>query len=212
MIPEWKLRMQANIIFREFLHNKEKVLELCNSILQEHDITLEEESHTEEILEQKRAELERQNKKRENLMDMRVEGVLSKEEFDDRMKPIEKAISDLSAQISELTPKNEPEIEIPNYEEKIEVLRYALEQYNNWDDKDVPDAVIEAYVEKIVASKDGFEWYLRFDGDPNDPIKCKVNGKRRQTAIYTIGGKEFPTDPKGNTGSYQGSEINNIGF
>ena len=212
MIPEWKLRMQANIIFREFLHDKEKVLELCNSILQEHDITLEEESHTEEIFEQKQAELERQNKKRENLMDMRVEGVLSKEEFDDRMKPIEKAISDLSAQISELTPKNEPEIEIPNYEEKIEVLRYALEQYNNWDDKDVPDAVIEAYVEKIVASKDGFEWYLRFDGDTNDPIKCKVNGKRRQTAIYTIGGKEFPTDQKGNAGCHQGSEINNIGF
>ena len=118
------------------------------------------------------------------------------------MKPIEKAISDLSAQISKLTPKNEPEIEIPNYEEKIEVLRYALEQYNNWDDKDVPDAVIEAYVEKIVASKDGFEWYLRFDGDTNDPIKCKVNGKRRQTAIYTIGGKEFPTNQKGNAGCY----------
>ena len=90
-----------------------------------------------------------------------------------------------------------------NAQEKIEVLRYALEQYNNWDDKDVPDAVIEAYVGKIVASKDGVEWYLRFGGNPNDPIKCKVSGKRRQTATYTIGGKEFPTNPKGNTGCDQ---------
>lgn len=99
--------MQANIIFREFLHDKEKVLELCNSILQEHDITLEEESHTEEILEQKQAELERQNKKRENLMDMRVEGVLSKEEFDDRMKPIEKAIADYGYCVGKISMKEQ---------------------------------------------------------------------------------------------------------
>ncbi len=84
-----------------------------------------------------------------------------------------------------------------------------LEQYNNWDDKNVPDAVIEAYVEKIVASKDGFEWYLRFDGDP---IKCKVNGKRRQTATYTIGEKEFPTNQKGNTGCYRRDVIRSNGL
>ena len=156
---------------------------------------------------QKQAELDRLNKKRDTPMDMRVEGILSKEVFDGRMKPIDKEIAELLAEISALMPQDNPEIEMPNYEEKIKVLRYALEQYNNWDDKDVPDVVIEAYVEKIVVSKDGFEWYLRFDGDPSDPLKCKVNGKRRQTATYTVAGNDFPAASKGNTGGYQGKTV-----
>lgn len=56
----------------------------------------------------------------------------------------------------------------------------ALEQYTNFDDDgDIPDNVVEAFVEKIVVSKDGFDWYLRFDGDPNDPIHLKTEGKRK---------------------------------
>jgi hypothetical protein len=30
-----------------------------------------------------------------------------------------------------------------------------------------------------VVSKDGFDWYLRFDGDPNDPLHLKTVGKRK---------------------------------
>lgn len=76
--------------------------------------------------------------------------------------------------------------------EKLTVLQYALEQYTNWDDKDIPESVIEAFVVKIVASKDGFDWYLRFNGNPDDPLHCTVGGKRKSTATISVAGECSP--------------------
>ena len=64
----------------------------------------------------------------------------------------------------------------------ITLLQYALEQYTNCDEgQNVPESVIEAFVTKIVVSQNGFDWYLRFDGDPDDPLHCKIEGKRKTT-------------------------------
>ena len=95
-----------------------------------------------------------------------------------------------------------------NYKEKLTVLQYALERYTDFDkQEDVPPEVVEAFVEKIVASKDGFEWYLRFDGDPNDPLKCSFDGKRREKATLNIAGNIFPAVHRCDAGSDQREEI-----
>lgn len=85
-------------------------------------------------------------------------------------------------------PDDEAE-EDENYEEDIAVLRYALSFYSVDEDYmnggDIPDEVIEMFVEKIVAGKDGFEWYLRFN-DPNNggkqSVHCNVEGTRKSNA------------------------------
>jgi len=94
----------------------------------------------------------------------------------------------------------EPAVE--SYAEKMEVLRYALEQYTNWDDGDIPESVIEAFVLKIVASKDSFDWYLRFEGDPDSPLRCTVEGKRRSTTKITVAGASSPAMDNSATGCY----------
>lgn len=35
-------------------------------------------------------------------------------------------------------------------------------------------------VVKIVAHEDGLDWYLRFSPDPEDPVKCHVDGNKRK--------------------------------
>ncbi len=84
---------------------------------------------------------------------------------------------------------SEGDIDQAAFREKLEVLQYALAQYTNWDEQNVPPNVIEGFVVKIVVNPEGFDWYLRFNGDPEDPLKCIVEGKRQKSAqISTLGG------------------------
>ena len=82
---------------------------------------------------------------------------------------------------------------VPDYEEKLTVLQYALERYTNIDQgQDVPESVIEAFVVKIVVSKDGFDWYLQFDGDPDKPLHCQLQGKRKTNTKIMVSGDISP--------------------
>ena len=201
MIPEWRLQMMANYIFRNYLAEKDKVLALANSMLEAHiGDTESREDHT-ETLRCKRAE----NTKLDNFIEMRADGEISKELFKRKTSELELMMQKLDSEIKELESKQEPEIQIEDYAEKLTVLQYALEQYTNWDDKDVPESVIEAFVVKIVASKDGFDWYLRFNGNPDDPLHCTVGGKRKSTATISVAGECSPAVHKGDTGCYQGT-------
>lgn len=203
MIPEWKLQMMANHIFRSFLLNKEKVLEIANSMLEAHIGDTEDTEAKTDIINQKSAELERLRKKLNNLIDMRSDGEIGRDIFKAKCDEIEPKINRLAEEIGELS----AEIETPkvtNYEEKITVLRYALEQYTDFKEgEDIPESVIEAFVEKIVVSKDGFDWYLRFDGDPNDPLHCTTTGKRKTTTGIHIAGDNSPALHSGDTGCYR---------
>ena len=82
---------------------------------------------------------------------------------------------------------------VPDYKEKLTVLQYALERYTNIaQGQDVPESVIEAFVVKIVVSKDSFDWYLRLDGHPDKPLRCSLKGKRKTTTKITVSGGNSP--------------------
>lgn len=98
---------------------------------------------------------------------------------------IENRIVQLQAEIQELSPPDEITEEDIDYEKKIQILQYALKQYTDGDlDEDIPESVIEAFVIKIVASKDSFDWYLRFS--PDTPHKCRVEGSKRKPELVNI--------------------------
>lgn len=205
MIPEWKLQMMANQIFRNYLADKQKVLDLANSMLEAH-IADDEKApdNTAEVLQQKTSALEKLNKKLDAYIEMRADGEISKDVFRIKTAETEKRIAKLTAEIEALSQTAQKETEVVDYREKLTVLSHALEQYTNFkEDEDIPDCVIEAFVEKIVVSKDGFDWYLRFDGDPNDPLRCKATGKKRSTTQISFAGENTPAVHSSCTGCDQ---------
>ena len=204
MIPEWRLQMMANLIFRQYLSEKDKVLALANSILEAHIGDTEEVENTEAIIASKRSELERLNRRMDNYIEMRADGDLSREQFRTRCAELEPKIQQLQQEIESLAERVQPK-EVVDYSEKLTVLQYALEQYTNINEgQDVPESVIEAFVVKIVVSKDGFDWYLRFDGDPDKPRHCTLQGKRKTTTKIMVSGENSPTMDSSPTGCHQG--------
>ena len=196
--------MMANLIFRKYLSQKDKVLALANSILEAHIGDTEETQDKEAILKAKQAELARLSKKIDGYIEMRAEGDLSREAFRMKCAELEPRMQQLQKEIEKLTAEAAPK-EVVDYTEKLTVLQYALEQYTHIDEEqNVPESVIEAFVVKIVVSKEGFDWYLRFDGDPDKPLHCQLQGKRKSNTKILVSPGCSPSMDSSPTGCYQG--------
>ena len=88
---------------------------------------------------------------------------------------------------------------------------YALSQYScPKEGGDVPESVIEAFFTKIVVAEDGFHWYIRVTGDPDKPLRCKVEGKRRSTTKIVVTQDFSPALDSSTTGCHQGLRFNPI--
>ncbi len=202
MIAGWKLQMLAKYVFRNYLHEVDSVLALATSILEEHINDKEGNADNSKLIEQKQKELDKMNKRLDNLIEMRADGEITREVFKKKKEDVEAAIRKLQAELEELQPKDVVEEDI-DYEHKITILREALNEYVDFDsDNDISDEVIEAFVEKIVVSKNGFDWYLRLSPD-EPPKRYTVDGRKQNATVREIN----PTFANCATGSNRGNVI-----
>ncbi|MCH5300207.1 MAG: recombinase family protein [Ruminococcus sp.] len=182
MIAGWKLQMMAKHIFREYLKDTAQVLALAESILDRHIDDKEPVEDSSKIIKQKQDEREKLNKRLHNLIEMRADGEITREVFKIKQEEIEKRLAEIDTELETLNPETQNEVDEATHDEKITILRYYLEQsVNPSDTDDIPEDVIRAFVIKIVAHEDGFDWYLRFSPD-KDPKKLSIEGKRKDSA------------------------------
>lgn len=191
MVAGWKLQMMAKYIFNEYLSNVDEVLALANSILEKHIQDKEEIENCDnsEIIQQKQDEIEKLEKRYKRLLIMRSDEEIDKETFLSMKKDIEERTSTLQEEVNRLSPTEVyPSVveDSVDYKEKLSMLKYALEQYTDFSrDEDIPEDVIDAFVRKIIVSKDGFDWYLRFSYN-KAPRKCTVEGTKKHHKIVDL--------------------------
>lgn len=119
---------------------------------------------------------------------------------------VDTQIASLQEQVFELSPteKVTETSNVPDYNERITLLRYALERYTYFDtDEDIPEAVIEAFVEKIVVNENSFDWYLHFSDDDNTPKTCNVEGDKKSHKIELFGASYAPALVEGCSGCHK---------
>lgn len=159
--------MMAEKIFEKYIENADEVMELSYSMLQKHIADQDDiPDYTEEIKRMEN-EIERLNRKRVNLIEMREDGDIDKELFRERKQEIEKRIEKLTSDIQSLCPE-ETKQSPQDYMQRLQELREKLKQYTGFEYSVIPESVVEAFIQKIWVSKDEFRWYLRSGDNTSD--------------------------------------------
>ncbi len=201
MIPEWKLLMMANYIFTEYLPDSQNIIELAMSILKKH---LEGINDATDVIEAKKSKIKKLRTGIDNLMDMYSVGEIDRDTYRSKAQKNKDEIKALEAEIENLgKPKAEAEEEgFKDDENKLEFLNSTMKTYAEFKGGYIPESIVEAFIRKIVVSKDSYDWYLRFADGGKDPIQCVVNGKRQSTASVSETDAVSPSLVDNNTGSY----------
>ena len=169
-------------------------MELANGMLLQHINDTPDFEDNAELVIYKQTEIDKLDKRFERLLNMRMDGEVTADVFISSSNEIREKTDKLKSEIAALT-ADAPEETVSDYEDKITFLKFALEQYTHFDeDREIPDSVLEAFVEKIVIFEDQFEWHLRF-GNPDGPTKCGVNGNANENP--TEWGEGDNTSPAG---------------
>ena len=186
MVPRWKLEVMADIIFQKFWNDREGVLAIANEMLD----NCYENEHDNEVLDRKRDledKMELWNRKYNNLLDMRMAGEIEKDRYDEKREQILKEQQHLKKQLEIIG--GETGLSDDIYMDKVEILKYGLEQNFNFSTRHIPEEVIDAFIKEIIACQDGFIWKLNLT--PDDELKMQVDGR---TNNYTVTQTELSSD------------------
>ena len=186
MVPRWKLEVMADIIFQKFWNDREGVLAIANEMLD----NCYENEHDNEVIDRKRDledKMELWNRKYNNLLDMRMAGEIEKDRYDEKREQILKEQQHLKKQLEIIG--GETGLSDDIYMDKVEILKYGLEQNFNFSTRHIPEEVIDAFIKEIIVCQDGFIWKLNLT--PYDELKMQVDGR---TNNYTVTQTELSSD------------------
>ena len=119
-------------------------------------------------------------------MNMRMAGEIEKDRYDEKRLQLQKEQEKLRKQLEEL--QCEEELTDDIYRDKLNVLKYGLEQDFNFSTKNIPEEIIDAFVKENVVCRDCFIWKLNFF--PDD-YKIDVEGRSNN---YTVTQTELSSD------------------
>ena len=191
VVPEWKLILMMNMLLNVFMVDRERVLRIAKSLLEEH-IHEEINEENRERLKKYEGKLRSLKQKKERLIELRLNGDIELDVFHSKKTLIESEISELTKKVDEYRAKDVLTQE--DLRNRLKILEYAMEQDFQINGGRVPDTIIDAFVKEIIVQKDCFCWKLNlFDGN----IYCKTEGTAWDPKLIMIG-ERLPAQEEAN--------------
>lgn len=180
MFPEWKLKIVAHWLFNDLWKERDKIInraiEMLNATIKDENIV----DYTDEV-----KELNKKRKKYEeklsNLVELRVEGDISKEVYEEKKGVFKKQIEYIDSELLKRDVKNSAIVS--NVKTQIQLLTDLLGKKYDVISGDIPEDIVETFIDQIVVHDDYFEWRLRTS---TEQVLCKVEGNAKDNTIIFL--------------------------
>ena len=174
MVTDWKLDCMASEIFNTLAIDKKDMILDIFRILNEHSEGAMSEKKRDISVHTR--QMEKLKNKLRNLINMRAEGEISKEDFAEMKAGLEEEIKALSNEI-EKNNSEDSEKEMQLYDEAAvaEFLESILSFSPDSLDKDFTDRFVHQIIQQ---GDDHFAWILNLDGGEKQTIIAKIQGRK----------------------------------
>ncbi len=194
MVQRWKLEAMAAELFKGFWNDKEQILRITEDMLNDYINNAPKDDYDD-----KKARIESRlseiNKKYDRLLELRINDEIDKPTFDKKRLEI---LDEKDHTTNELLDIENSELEKETsgkdaFLDKLEVLKYGLEQNFQFDYDNIPDEIIEKFVREIqIVDDNTFIWKLKFD-DFDKKLYIRGNSKKHDVSLEDFIGS-FNTD------------------
>ncbi len=160
-ICEWKLDYMAKVIFQRLWKNQNNsIMEIIGNV--EENYVEEKEEHSERYEAEKlQRELERLQKRKNNLVDMRLDELIDEVQYQKKYNLITGRMEEVEISLQKMQADGK-EIEPVDISKEIERIKEYLDKACDLKQKMVSEELIDAVVERITPTEKGvFKWYLR---------------------------------------------------
>lgn len=194
MVPRWKLEVMAKVVFQNFWKDRTAVRLIAEEMLERH-IQDDRYINFEKEIKELKTKIAKTDKKYENLVDLRVNGEIDKAMFDLKKKELLEEKERLERQLEGY--QVDEDMSDEDYNRRLEVLKCGLENNFDFSVYDIPEEIIDDFVDEIIVYKDCFLWKLSMFGDETRMKLC-VN-KDKSVEIE----KTPNVDTRGTGGNFQ---------
>ena len=178
MITDWKLDFMAKALLEHLWTERKEAVLIALDLIKHY---YKEESATGNSLdiEAIQAKLNKANQRLTNLIAMRADGEISKDEYQTMRSPIDTEIQKLQKELNEA-----PTDAISPRGLDLEGIRSTLNSLIDFSGSTISHDVINQFVYMVIPTTDTtFDWYLKLNGDANVKATFTAEGRQKNCVI-----------------------------
>lgn len=206
MIGDWKLDLMAKeVIHAIWQDRKTHVLKAYEMIIENYK---DESSVKTKQVKELELKLQKVTNKINNLINMRTEGELTKDEYFNMREKLDAEKLTIETEIDSLEEENESKT---NLEKQFATIKEALDTVIDFSQSKLPEYIIDTFIEKIIPINNNlYRWYIRFGnnsyddshGHGHDEVTLGIQGRKNNPVLINENGEKSLPFNQCSSGSY----------
>lgn len=178
MIADWKMDFMAKVVAEDLWQNRAEAVSLALDMIK--SFYKEEQSGgNATFVSAIRADIKKQQKRLDNLIDMRADGEISREEFAKRRKVIDDELASLTKELELQLLQKDAQSAM-----NLDGISDALNAMAGLTTDDIDPALLSKMVSKVVPTTEGtFDWYLNLGGAEQAKATISADGRKTNAVI-----------------------------